>query len=124
MKINKNKFKFIKTIINNIIIKNINIKIYYTNKKINNLFDFFIICEGNSSLHISSLYNNIKKCIFIKYKILPSNIEGIKNNKWILIDYNFIIINIFLKKIRKYYKIDNLFSKFPIICNKNFLKIK
>ncbi|WOX79124.1 ribosome silencing factor [Candidatus Shikimatogenerans bostrichidophilus] len=108
-----NKKKFIITIIN--IINNNKIKIIDNRKTINNLFDFFIICEGKSYLHVKSIYNKIENTIYNIFKIKPFNIEGKNNNKWILIDYRFIIINIFLKKIRKYYMIDKLFKNLPIL---------
>ncbi|WOX79255.1 ribosome silencing factor [Candidatus Shikimatogenerans bostrichidophilus] len=113
-----NKKKFIKTIIK--IINNNKIKIIDNRRnKINNLFDYFIICEGTSDLHVKSIYNKIEETIYNIFNIKPLNIEGKNNNKWILIDYNFIIINIFLKKIRKYYMIDKLFKNFPILYIKN-----
>ncbi|WOX79389.1 ribosome silencing factor [Candidatus Shikimatogenerans bostrichidophilus] len=108
-----NKKKFIKTIIN--IINNNKIKIIDNRKTINNLFDFFLICEGTSYLHVKSIYNKIEYTIYKNFNIKPLNIEGKNYYKWILIDYKFIIINIFLKKIRKYYMIDKLFKKLPIL---------
>ncbi|WGH26615.1 MAG: ribosome silencing factor [Candidatus Shikimatogenerans bostrichidophilus] len=120
IKIKKKRFFFIKTVIKIIkIINGLNIKIIYTNK--NNLFDYFIICEGTSYLHLKSIYQKIELYLYNIFNIKPLNIEGIKNNKWILIDYNFIIINIFLKKIRYYYNIDNFFRKFPKLCLNCFL---
>lgn len=121
----KNNFLFIKTIIKNInIINGINIKIIDTTKKKNNLFDFFIICEGISYLHVKSIYNKIEISIYKKFNIKPYNTEGIQNYKWILIDYNFVIVNIFLNKIRYYYEIDNFWNKFPILYLDFFLKNK
>ncbi|WGH25593.1 MAG: ribosome silencing factor [Candidatus Shikimatogenerans bostrichidophilus] len=115
MKISKKDYYLIKFIIKNLILlKGINIKIIDTRKK-NNLFNYFIICEGTSNLHIKSIYNKIEMSIYKKYKIRPYNIEGQTNCKWILIDYVFFIVNIFLDKIRYYYKIDKFFKNFPII---------
>lgn len=113
MKIDKKDFLFIKTIIKNI--KNNNIKIIDIRGKKNNLFDFFIICEGKSNLHVKSILNKIEVSIYKKFNIKPYNIEGIKNNEWVLIDYNFLIINIFLKKIRVYYNLELIFKNYPLI---------
>ncbi|WGH26083.1 MAG: ribosome silencing factor [Candidatus Shikimatogenerans bostrichidophilus] len=125
MKINNKIFLFIKTIINNINnLKGKNIKIINTKKKINNLFDYFIICEGNSNLHIKYIYNKIESNIYSIFNIKPYNIEGLKHYEWILIDYNFIIVNIFLKKKRYYYNIDDLFKHFNNLNLNLFLKKK
>ncbi|WGH27111.1 MAG: ribosome silencing factor [Candidatus Shikimatogenerans bostrichidophilus] len=122
IKINKKKFLFIKTIIKNIKNKKgKKIKIIYTKKKNNNLFDYFIICEGKSNIHVKSIYNEIEYYIYNIFNIKPYNVEGLKYNKWILMDYKFIIVNIFLIKKRYYYDIDNLFKKKLIIKKKNFI---
>ncbi|WGH25169.1 MAG: ribosome silencing factor [Candidatus Shikimatogenerans bostrichidophilus] len=116
MKIYKKDYYFIKKIIKNInLIKGGNIKVIDIRPKKNNLFNFFIICEGKSNLHVKSIYNKIVESIYKIFKIKPYNIEGKINNKWVLIDYNFLIINIFLKKIRIYYNIDNMWKNYPII---------
>ncbi|MDH3003849.1 MAG: ribosome silencing factor [Candidatus Shikimatogenerans sp. JK-2022] len=120
MKINKFNFFFLKKIIKIIIKKKAKkIKIYYINKY--NLFDYFIICEGLSNKHIKIIYNKIDNYIYNKFNIKPYNVEGLKNNEWILINYEFVIINIFLKKVRYYYKIDKLFNNFITINKKKFI---
>ncbi|MDH3004396.1 MAG: ribosome silencing factor [Candidatus Shikimatogenerans sp. JK-2022] len=116
MKIYKKKLIFIKNVIKNIkLIKAKKIKIIDLRKNKNIIFNFIIICEGLSNLHIKTIYNKIIISIYKLYKINPYNIEGVINNEWILIDYNFLIINIFLKKIRKFYNLDDLFKKYPLL---------
>ncbi|WGH24620.1 MAG: ribosome silencing factor [Candidatus Shikimatogenerans bostrichidophilus] len=116
MKIYNTKVLFIKYILNIINkIKGKRIKIIDIRNVPNNLFNFLIICNGKSTIHIKNIYNKITILIKKKFNIIPYNIEGINNLEWVLIDYNFIIINIFLKKIRKYYNIDNLWEKIPKI---------
>ncbi|WGH24988.1 MAG: ribosome silencing factor [Candidatus Shikimatogenerans bostrichidophilus] len=114
MKINKKISIFIKNIKESIrLIKGRNIKILDTREKNNNLFNFIIICEGKSKIHIKIIYNKIILSINKHFNISPNNIEGVNNCQWVIIDYNTIIINIFLKKIRYYYEIDKLWKKYP-----------
>ncbi|MDH3004964.1 MAG: ribosome silencing factor [Candidatus Shikimatogenerans sp. JK-2022] len=116
MKIKKKKNLFLKKIIKNIKkIKGKNIKLIDTRKKNNNLFDFFLICEGKTNIQVKTIFYKIEKSIYKNFNIKPKNIEGLNNLKWILIDYNFLIVNIFIKKNRNYYNIDNFWDKFPKI---------
>ncbi|MDH3005043.1 MAG: ribosome silencing factor [Candidatus Shikimatogenerans sp. JK-2022] len=116
MKIYKKDYLFIKKIIYYInLIKGNNIKLIDIRKKENNLFNFFLICEGKSNIHVKYMYNKIVESINKIFNIKPYNIEGVQNYKWVLINYNFLIINIFIKKIRYYYNIDNLWRNYPII---------
>ena len=36
--------------------------------------------------------------------------EGLEDGKWILIDYNEIIIHVFLNETRQYYKLEKLWA--------------
>ncbi|WGH24805.1 MAG: ribosome silencing factor [Candidatus Shikimatogenerans bostrichidophilus] len=116
MKIYNKKYLLIKKILK--IINKINakkIKLIDIRNTPNNLFNFLIICNGKSTIHIKNIYNKIIILIKKKLNILPYNIEGVNNLEWVLIDYNHIIINIFLKKIRKYYNIDSIWENLPKI---------
>lgn len=116
MKIYKKDYLVLKKIINKVtLIKAKKIKIIDIRKKQNSLFNYFIICSGKSRLHVKTIYSKIVLSIKKKFRLTPFNIEGLNNYKWVLIDYNSIIINIFLKRVRKFYKIDNFWCKYPII---------
>ncbi len=41
---------------------------------------------------------------------LPINIEGLKEGRWISIDYGDIIVNIFIPEVREYYNLEWLWS--------------
>lgn len=92
-------------------IKGTNINIINLTKIKNILFDYIVICSANSSIQVSSIVNSVKNKI---WKILgekPLHIEGLINAKWVLIDYNTIIVNVFQKSIRKFYDIETFWLK-------------
>jgi len=72
--------------------------------------DFFIVCTGTSNIHVKSIEDKIKKIISKKIGEKPLNIEGNKTADWILIDYYDVIIHIFQKQTRDFYKIEEFWG--------------
>jgi len=71
---------------------------------------FFIICHGTSSTHVSSLAENVKKDISKTQKEKPWHTEGEDNKEWILMDYIDVVVHIFNKEKRDFYKLENLWA--------------
>ena len=72
--------------------------------------DFFIVCTGTSNIHVKSIEDKIKKMISKKIGENPLHIEGNKTADWILIDYYDVIIHIFQKQTRDFYKIEEFWG--------------
>jgi ribosome-associated protein len=72
--------------------------------------DFFIICHGTSSTHIASITENVKKDISKEMREKPWHTEGEANKEWILMDYFNVVVHIFNKEKRDFYKLENLWA--------------
>jgi ribosome-associated protein len=76
----------------------------------NSIFDYFIICHGTSTTHVSAISDNIE----IKPKELlgskPAHIEGVQNAQWVLIDYSGIVVHVFLEEQRSFYRLEDLWA--------------
>jgi ribosome-associated protein len=120
--LNLKKFYIIKIILNSLEqIKGTNIKIINLTKIENILFDHLIICSASSSIQVSSIVSLVKEKIFNIIGEKPIHIEGFINDKWVLMDYNNILVNIFQKSIRLFYDIETFWLK--RLLNSSILKI-
>tara|TARA_B100001175_G_C19468664_1_gene620538 strand:- start:526 stop:882 length:357 start_codon:yes stop_codon:yes gene_type:complete len=72
--------------------------------------DYFIVCHGTSSTHITSISQNVRKEIINELKEKPWHIEGEDNKEWILLDYFNVVVHIFNKDKRDFYKLENLWA--------------
>ena len=72
--------------------------------------DFFIICHGTSNTHIASIAENVRKEISKQMKEKPWHTEGEANKEWVLIDYFNVVVHIFNKEKRDFYKLENLWA--------------
>lgn len=72
--------------------------------------DFFIICHGTSNTHIASIAENVRKEISKQMKEKPWHTEGETNKEWVLMDYFNVVVHIFNKEKRDFYKLENLWA--------------
>ena len=75
------------------------------------LTDFVVICHGTSTAHTKGIADKIVYTLKRK-ELLPLGIEGVENGEWILMDYNSVIVHIFLHEMRERYQIEDLFQDF------------
>lgn len=74
------------------------------------LTEFIVICHGTSTAHTKGIADNIGYSLK-KKKQLPLGVEGAENGEWILMDYNAVIVHIFLEESRERYQIEELFQQ-------------
>lgn len=76
----------------------------------NSIFDYFVICHGTSTTHVSAISDNIE----IKPKevlgIRPSHVEGVQNAQWVLVDFAGVVVHIFLEEQRAFYRLEDLWA--------------
>jgi len=80
-------------------------------RKINHvLFDYFIICTGNSKPHIETLADYVQEVTRREAKTKPTFVEGLSNGEWVLLDYFNIIVHIFQTETREFYNLEQLWN--------------
>lgn len=72
--------------------------------------DFFIICEGDSNVHVKSISESIYQHVKDEAAIRPVHTEGSGNSKWILMDYFDTVVHVFYPETREFYELENLWS--------------
>ena len=72
--------------------------------------DFFIICEGDSNVHVKAISDSVYKKVKEELQLTPAHTEGSGNARWILMDYFNTIVHVFYPETRFFYEIENLWS--------------
>lgn len=78
------------------------------------IFDTFVICSASNERTMNAIRDNVEDEL-AKIQVYPKSIEGLKDSKWILMDYGDIIIHIFETEERKAYNIEKLWADMPFI---------
>lgn len=72
--------------------------------------DFFIICEGDSNVHVKAISDSVYKKVKEEAFSMPAHVEGSQSAKWVLMDYFNTIVHVFHPETREFYDIENLWS--------------
>lgn len=72
--------------------------------------DFFIICEGDSSVQVKAIAQRIQSEVRDIIGELPSHIEGKDKALWILVDYFNTVVHVFHPESREFYELEELWS--------------
>lgn len=71
--------------------------------------DFFIIATGKNLPHVKALADYLESSLE-KQGIIVSRKEGYSEGRWIVLDYNEIIVHIFNSETRDYYCLEKLWK--------------
>ena len=81
-------------------------------KEISAFTDYFLIMSGTSDRQVRAIADAIQENLKLA-GILPLGIEGEAAGQWILMDYDDVIIHIFLETIRSFYDLERLWTEAP-----------
>ena len=76
--------------------------------------DYFLLCSGKSDRQVQAIAQGIEEALR-KKGIRPLGEEGTTEGRWILIDYEDVVIHIFLEPVRKFYDLEGLWIDAPRI---------
>jgi ribosome-associated protein len=74
--------------------------------------DYFIICSGGSRRHVLALAQHVEEAL-AQAGLKPLGVEGLQEGQWVLLDYNTMVIHIFVQPLREFYNLEDLWSEVP-----------
>jgi len=69
--------------------------------------DYFVIASGNSPIHTKTL----AEALLEKIEEHPISVDGLRKGEWVLLDYEDVMVHIFLPETREYYKLEKLWTE-------------
>ncbi|MBR1517047.1 MAG: ribosome silencing factor [Bacteroidales bacterium] len=72
--------------------------------------EFFVIASGNVPSHVSAMSDAVHEVVKKATGLNPSKVEGYQNAEWILMDYFDVVVHIFQKEKRDFYRLDQLWD--------------
>jgi ribosome-associated protein len=69
--------------------------------------DYFVLASGMSDRHVRTIAENIE--LGLKGDgIRPFSVEGYDDGRWVIIDYQDVVVHVFLESLRELYDIESL----------------
>ena len=73
--------------------------------------DYFVLATGNTSTHVRALADEVEFKIG-ECGVDPLRHEGRQGNSWRVLDYASVIVHVFDREARDFYKLDKLYTDF------------
>ena len=84
------------------------------------IFDTFILCTGTNERLMQALRDSVEEQMD-KAGYEVKHIEGLRDSKWILMDYGDIVVHIFEEEERGAYNLEKLWGDLPRISVEQYL---
>jgi len=83
-------------------------------RNVTTIADFFVIATGGSAPQLQALADTAEE-IMKKHEIPLSHIEGIRAGEWVLLDFGSVIVHLFDKESREFYKLERVWGDANIV---------
>jgi len=74
--------------------------------------DFFVVCDASNTTQVGAVADNIALKMKEEGHTLYRS-QGEQNNFWIIQDYGNIVVHVFLKEYRDFYRLEDLWADVP-----------
>ena len=81
----------------------------------NAICDHFIICHAESNTQVNAIADSIEKKVKDNLNQRVNHREGLENAIWVLLDFTDIIVHVFQKQYRDYYRLEELWGDARLI---------
>lgn len=79
-------------------------------KLTNSVTSYFVICEAESTTQVDAIADSVEEYARKKMEEKPISREGFSSAQWILLDYFDVVVHIFQKEYRDFYRIEDLWG--------------
>jgi ribosome-associated protein len=69
----------------------------------------FVICDCKSTVQVRSVADNIINNI-AEHSLRKPRTEGLETAEWVILDFFDVVVHIFTKELREYYKLEKLWA--------------
>ncbi len=81
-------------------------------RTISSFTDYFVIFSGRSTRHVQALAESLENELRSK-RISTNRAEGLSEGKWVLLDFDDVVVHIFYHDQRDFYDLEGLWHDAP-----------
>jgi ribosome-associated protein len=77
--------------------------------------DFFVIATGRNPRQTKAIYDEVAATLKQEQQLLPRASAGLQEATWIVGDYSDVVLHIFTPEMRRFYRLEDLWSDVPSV---------
>ena len=82
-------------------------------RKLTTMADYFVIAHGLNTRQVQALSKDLQERLAEILSLKPHHVEGMSLGHWVLLDYGWVIVHLFLEDKRSYYSLERIWMDAP-----------
>jgi ribosome-associated protein len=78
---------------------------------LSSLTDYLVLASGQSDRQVQAIAESVRVGLKLHHDLPPMAVEGVKEGRWILLDYGDVMVHVFHEPVRDYYDLDGLWRE-------------
>lgn len=79
-------------------------------RNLSSLTEFLVLASGSSDRQVQAAAESVHLGLKKEHDTMPLGIEGMREGRWVLIDYGDVMVHVFHEPVRSFYDLDGLWS--------------
>jgi len=75
------------------------------------LTDYLVLASGRSDRQVQAVAEAIRLGLKQEHITVPLGVEGMKDGRWVLLDYGDVMVHVFQEPVREFYDLDGLWRE-------------
>ncbi len=72
--------------------------------------DYFLICSGDNARQVDAIVDEVRERVSANCGVSPLSCEGREGLSWVLVDYGSVVVHVFRRETRDYYRLETLWA--------------
>jgi len=78
---------------------------------LSSLTDYLVLASGRSDRQVQAVAESIRLGLKKDHDTPPTAVEGMREGRWVLLDYGDVMVHVFQQPIREFYDLDGLWHE-------------
>ena len=84
-------------------------------QKVSPIADFFVIATADNERQLRALARAVDQAMQEKHDMDPRHMEGAPESGWVLMDSGWVIVHLFSRSQREFYRLETLWDDAPVV---------
>jgi ribosome-associated protein len=78
---------------------------------LSSLTDYLVVAGGQSDRQVQAIAESVRVGLKLHHDLPPMAVDGVREGRWVLLDYGDVMVHVFHEPVRDYYDLDGLWRE-------------
>lgn len=75
--------------------------------------DIFVLCSARNTRQVRGIAEEVRRVLKTEHSLPPTGTEGAETGRWVLVDYDDVVVHVFDEASRAFYDLEGLWADAP-----------